>query len=103
MTEYKEEIAKCTGAHFVFTKQDSFGLYLEFSFGQRHGTAFYISSYAEVESIREILNKDKTGMAEDSLSDKELIGLVGRSAKILTAGIGSKCIFKGFMEEVIVK
>lgn len=103
MIQYEEKIAICKQAKFVFTKQDSFGLYLEFSFDEYHGTAFYISSYAEVETIRKTLNKDKTGMSQDSLAKDDLKSLIGRSAKILTSGIGTKCIFKGFVEEVIAK
>ena len=103
MIEYKEETAICRKAHFVFTTNDSFGLYLEFSFDKTHFTSFYISSYAEVETIRKILNKGKTGFDEDSLDDNDLNGLIGKSAKILTSGLGTRCIFKGFTNEVIAK
>lgn len=103
MTEYEEKTAMCKRAEFVYTEQDSFGLYLEFSFDDYHGTSFYISSRAEVEEIRKMLNKDKTGMAQDSLSNKDLKPLIGKSVKILTSGIGTKCIYKGFLKEVTAK
>lgn len=102
MTEYTEEIGKCTQAKFVFTKQDSFTMYLEFEFGGHHITGFYISSYAEMEEIRKMLNKHKTGMSQDSIDNYDLDRLIGKTAKIQSAGLGSKCIYNGFVEKVIV-
>lgn len=99
--EYVQAIAVCKQAHFVFTKQDSFTLYLEFEFGENHGTGFYLSSYAQLDEIRKMLNKNKTGMSRDSIDQEDLDKLVGKTARIQTAGLGSKCLFGGFIEELI--
>lgn len=98
-TEYEENIAVCKRAQFVFTKDDSFALYLDFNFDDYHSTSFYITSYAEVEAIRKIINKNKMGFDRDSLDNNDLKELIGKSARVKTAGIGTRCIFNGFIEE----
>lgn len=100
---FDKVIGICKDAQFVFTTQDSFGLYLEFELDDKHGISFYLSSHAELETIRKILNKNKTGMAQDSISNTDLKKLIGLKAHVLTGGIGSRCYFKGFIHEVEIK
>ncbi len=98
MTEYEEKTATCRKAEFVFNGESSFALYLDFGFDEYHGTSFYITDYGQVEEIRKSINKNKTGLSKDMLNNNNLKDLVGRSARIQSAGIGTKCIFNGFME-----
>ena len=103
---YDRLVGVCKGAEFTFNTEGSFALYLDFKLldeDSDHDVSFYLSDYASVNEITKLLNKNKTGMAQDSLNNEDLKKLIGLKANILDGGIGSKCYFNGFVHEVEIK
>ena len=105
---YDRLVGVCKGAEFTFNTEGSFALYLDFKLARgftdsEHAVSFYLSDYASVNEITKLLNKNKTGMAQDSLNNEDLKKLIGLKANILDGGIGSKCYFNGFVHEVEIK
>lgn len=87
----------CKGAEFTFNTEGSFALYLDFKLPKSDSAvSFYLSDYASVNEITKFLNKNKTGMAKDSMNNEGIKKLIGKKARILTGGIGSRCYFNGF-------
>ncbi len=101
---YDHLVGVCKGAEFTFNTEGSFALYLDFKLPDSdHAVSFYLSDYASVNEVTKLLNKNKTGMAQDSLNNEDLKKLIGLKANILDGGIGSKCYFNGFVHEVEIK
>lgn len=100
----EQVIGICQGAEFTFNTEGSFALYLDFKLPESTtAVSFYLSDYASVNEITKFLNKDETGMAKDAMSNEGLKKLIGKKATILTAGIGTKCYFNGFIHDVEIK
>lgn len=102
---YEHIVAVCRGAEFTFNTEGSFALYLDFKLDEHdsRSVSFYLSDYASVNEITKLLNKNKTGMAKDSLDNEGLKKLIGLKANVITGGIGTKCYFNGFVHEEVIK
>jgi len=99
---YNRVVAVCKGAQFTFNTEGSFALYLDFKLPESDSAvSFYLSDYASVNEITKFLNKNKTGMAKDSINNEDLKKLIGLKSNVLTGGLGTKCYFNGFVHEVI--
>lgn len=93
----------CKDAQFVFNTGSSFALYLEFKIPETESAVcFYLSDYASIMQITKILNKDQTGFTKDLLDNCDLKELIGMKAKIYSAGIGTKCFFSRFIDDLEV-
>ncbi len=97
-------VGVCKGAEFVFNTEGSFALYVDFKLPESSSAvSFYLSDYASVNEITKFLNKNKTGMAKDSMNNEGIKKLIGKKARILTSGIGTRCYFNGFVHDMEIK
>lgn len=102
----KQEIGKCIKAQFVFDKNCGFAIYLDFTLdttSMANSVSFYITDLIQTREILDMLNKDKTGYAKSAIDARDLKKLVGRTAKILSGGLGSKCYFEGWVQKGVTK